>query len=269
MLAALFTVFLLLFATSARAETAVEIPSGEPIEFDASGYQSLDEDRKSLQVDVEKLRAERNASAKNIGKAKAQGEDIAPLLAEVESLGKRLDAAEADLQKVLAAIDEIEKGLPNLLHDDVPAGTTEDDNIEVRRWGEPRSFEFAPLDHVDLGAALGLLDFDAAAKISGARFAVMHGPLARLQRALIQFMLDTHTSEHGYSETYVPYLVQADALVGTSLEASALDALAELAQAACNPIDDKRGTVKFRTHVAGVLARRVAQQAYDRARAAK
>jgi seryl-tRNA synthetase len=184
-------------------------------EFDASGYRSLDEDRKSLQVDVEKLRAERNASAKNIGKAKAQGEDIAPLLAEVESLGKRLDAAEADLQKVLATIDEIEKGLPNLLHDDVPAGTTEDDNTEVRRWGEPRSFDFEPLDHVDLGAALGLLDFDAAAKISGARFAVMHGPLARLQRALIQFMLDTHTSEHGYSETYVPYLVQSDALVGT------------------------------------------------------
>ena len=199
---------------TAAADVAANL-TRRGFQFDASGYQALDEDRKSLQVDVEKLRAERNASAKNIGKAKAQGEDIAPLLAEVESLGKRLDAAEVDLQKVLAAIDEIEKGLPNLLHDDVPAGTTEDDNIEVRRWGEPRSFDFAPLDHVDLGAALGLLDFDAAAKISGARFAVMHGPLARLQRALIQFMLDTHTSEHGYRETYVPYLVQADALVGT------------------------------------------------------
>ena len=165
--------------------------------------------------DVEQLRAERNASAKSIGKAKAQGEDIAPLLAAVEDLGNRLDAAESDLQRVLASLDGIEKGLPNLLHDDVPDGAGENDNTEVGRWGAPRTFEFTPLDHVDLGAALGLLDFDAAAKISGSRFAVMYGSLARLQRALIQFMLDLHTGEHGYREAYVPYLVQSEALVGT------------------------------------------------------
>ena len=184
-------------------------------EFDAGAYAALEEKRKSLQVDVEKLRAERNASAKSIGKAKAKGEDIAPLLAAVEDLGARLDASDGELQDVQGALREIELGLPNLLHDDVPVGAEEADNLEVGKWGEPVSFDFEPKDHVDLGEGLGLLDFDAAAKISGARFTVMHGPLARLQRALIQFMLDVHTAEHGYAETYVPYLVQAEALVGT------------------------------------------------------
>jgi seryl-tRNA synthetase len=184
-------------------------------EFDADGYLALEEQRKSLQVDVESLRAERNASAKNIGKAKAQGEDIQPLLKAVEDLGAKLDKADADLQALQSQLNDIELGLPNLLHDDVPAGSDEADNTEVKRWGEPRAFDFEPRDHVDLGAGLGMLDFDAAAKISGSRFAVMLGPLARLQRALIQFMLDTHTSEHGYSEAYVPFLVQSDALVGT------------------------------------------------------
>ena len=184
-------------------------------EFDAEGYLALEEKRKSLQVDVESLRAERNASAKNIGNAKAQGEDIQPLLKAVEDLGAKLDAADADLQAVRSELNEIELGLPNLLHDDVPAGSDDEDNTEVKRWGEPSAFDFDPRDHVDLGAGLGMLDFDAAAKISGSRFAVMLGPLARLQRALIQFMLDTHTSEHGYSEAYVPFLVQSDALVGT------------------------------------------------------
>ena len=184
-------------------------------EFDAEGYLALEEQRKSLQVDVESLRAERNASAKHIGKAKAQGEDIQPLLKAVEDLGAKLDNADADLQAVQSQLNDIELGLPNLLHDDVPAGSDEDDNTEIKRWGEPRAFDFEPRDHVDLGAGLGMLDFDAAAKISGSRFAVMLGPLARLQRALIQFMLDTHTSEHGYSEAYVPFLVQSDALVGT------------------------------------------------------
>jgi seryl-tRNA synthetase len=184
-------------------------------EFDAEGYLALEEQRKSLQVDVESLRAERNASAKHIGKAKAQGEDIQPLLKAVEDLGAKLDNADADLQAVQSQLNDIELGLPNLLHDDVPAGSDEDDNTEIKRWGEPRAFDFEPRDHVDLGAGLGMLDFDAAARISGSRFAVMLGPLARLQRALIQFMLDTHTSEHGYSEAYVPFLVQSDALVGT------------------------------------------------------
>ena len=185
-------------------------------EFDADAYRVLDERRKSLQVDVEKLRAERNSSAKSIGKAKASGEDIAPLLAAVEDLGTRLENAESELQSVLERVSAIEHGLPNLLHEDVPVGADEADNVEVRKWGEPRSFDFEPKDHVDLGAGLDMLDFDAAAKISGSRFAVMRGPLARLQRALIQFMLDTHTSEHGYQEVYVPYLVQSDALFGTS-----------------------------------------------------
>jgi seryl-tRNA synthetase len=183
--------------------------------FDAEAYLALEEKRKALQVDVEKLRAERNASAKNIGKAKAQGEDIAPLLAAVESLGTKLEEADGELQLLLSQLKDIEAGLPNLLHDDVPVGAEEADNLEVARWGEPRQMDFEALDHVDLGAGLGMLDFDAAARISGSRFVVMTGPLARLQRALIQFMLDTHTAEHGYTETYVPYLVQSDALFGT------------------------------------------------------
>jgi seryl-tRNA synthetase len=184
-------------------------------EFDAEAYTELEDRRKALQVDTENLRAERNASAKNIGKAKAQGEDIEPLLAAVENLGAKLEAAEGELLAVQSALQDIELGLPNLLHADVPVGVDETDNREVKRWGEPRELEFEPKDHVDLGANLRMLDFDAAAKISGSRFAVIKGPLARLQRALIQFMLDVHTAEHGYVETYVPYLVQADALFGT------------------------------------------------------
>jgi len=183
--------------------------------FDVDAYAKLEERRKALQVDVENLRSERNASARNIGKAKAQGEDIAPLLAAVEDLGTKLDAADQKLNSVQLELRDIELGLPNLLNEDVPVGSDENDNEEVLRWGKPRDFDFDPLDHVDIGAGLGALDFDAAARISGSRFAVMKGPLARLQRALIQFMLDTHTSEHGYEEVYVPYLVQADALFGT------------------------------------------------------
>jgi seryl-tRNA synthetase len=184
-------------------------------EFDTDAYSALEERRKALQVDVEKLRGERNASAKQIGKAKAQGEDIAPLLQAVEDLGTELDNAESELQSVQTELREVEFGLPNLLADDVPVGADEEANVEIRKWGEPPAFDFEPRDHVDLGAALDMLDFDAAAKISGSRFAVMTGGLARLQRALIQFMLDVHTSEHGYVETYVPYLVQSDALFGT------------------------------------------------------
>ncbi len=197
------------------AEAVAENLLRRQFEFDVEAYGQLEERRKSLQVDVEKLRAERNASAKNIGKAKAQGEDIAPLLAAVEDLGTGLDVAEGDLQAVQATLGEIESGLPNLLHDDVPPGTEDVDNQEVMRWGEPHEFDFSPRDHVEIGEALGMFDFDAAARISGSRFSVMYGPLARLQRALIQFMLDIHTAEHGYREVYVPYLVQADSLFGT------------------------------------------------------
>ncbi|MDH3619387.1 MAG: serine--tRNA ligase [Gammaproteobacteria bacterium] len=184
-------------------------------DFDAAAYLALDERRKSLQVETETLQNERNTSAKSIGKAKAQGEDIEPLLAAVKDLGDRLEASEQALQEVQGELNDIELGLPNLLADDVPDGTTEDDNLEVRRWGEPAELGFAARDHIELGEKLGQLDFDAASKISGARFVVMTGALARLQRALIQFMLDTHTTEHGYTETYAPYLVRGQALVGT------------------------------------------------------
>jgi len=184
-------------------------------EFDAKGYLALEERRKALQVETETLRSERNNNAKNIGKAKAQGEDIEPLLAAVKDMGDKLESNESALQEVQAALNDIELGLPNLLSDDVPVGNSESDNSEVRRWGEPAALAFTPKDHIDLGENLGLLDFESASRISGARFTVMRGPLARLQRALIQFMLDTHTSEHGYEEAYVPYLVQAQALVGT------------------------------------------------------
>ena len=184
-------------------------------DFDAEAYLGLEARRKALQVETENLRNERNTSAKDIGRAKASGEDIEPLLAAVKDLGDRLESVESQLQEVQDELRDIELGLPNLLADDVPTGAAEEDNAEVRRWGEPREFDFEPKDHVELGEQLGMLDFEAASAISGARFAVMTGPLARLQRALIQFMLDTHTKEHGYRETYVPYLVQARALVGT------------------------------------------------------
>lgn len=184
-------------------------------QFDAEAYLALEKQRKIQQLKVEALRAERNSSARNIGKAKAQGEDVAPLLAAVEDLGGRLDAAEGALTLVQSELQTIERGLPNLLGDKVPDGSDESDNREERRWGEIPAFDFAVKDHVDLGEALGLLDFDAASKISGSRFVVMHGGLARLQRALIQLMLDVHTQEHGYLESYVPYLVQSDALYGT------------------------------------------------------
>jgi seryl-tRNA synthetase len=183
--------------------------------FDSEAYLKLDERRKALQVETEDLRNERNRSSKSIGKAKARGEDIAPLLASVEELGETLESRESELQSVLAKTRAIELGLPNLLDDDVPDGRDDADNVEVRRWGEPAAFGFEPRDHVALGEGLGMLDFDAASRISGSRFVVIRGKLARLQRALIQFMLDVHTTEHGYVEAYVPYLVQDQALVGT------------------------------------------------------
>jgi seryl-tRNA synthetase len=184
-------------------------------EFDAGAYLALEEQRKSLQVETEELRNERNTSSKSIGKAKAQGEDIAPLLEAVKNLGDKLENNEAELQTILAELRSIELGLPNLMADDVPDGKSEEDNAEVRRWGTPTELDFPARDHIELGERSGMLDFETASKISGSRFAVMRGQLARMQRALIQFMLDTHTQDHGYVETYVPYLVQYDALVGT------------------------------------------------------
>ena len=185
-------------------------------DFDAAGYLALDEKRKALQVETESLRNERNASAKAIGQAKAKGEDAQPLLDAVKSLGERLDANEASLAELLEELRDIELGLPNLLDDEVPDGADESANVEIRRWGEPTEYDFEVRDHIDIGTGLGQIDFDAASRISGSRFSVLSGGLARMQRALIQFMLDLHTSEHGYQETYVPYLVRSQALLGTS-----------------------------------------------------
>jgi seryl-tRNA synthetase len=185
------------------------------LRVDGAAIESLEARRKALQVEVQDLQNQRNTRSKAIGQAKAKGEDVAPLMAEVGTLGEQLKAANAALQEVQEALGEIALGLPNLPHASVPDGRDEAANQEVRRWGEPRSFEFAPLDHVDLGAANGWMDFDAAARLTGSRFVVLHGPLARLQRALTQFMLDVHTAEHGYTEAYVPFMVNADSLRGT------------------------------------------------------
>ncbi len=179
--------------------------------LDTEAFSALEEQRKRLQVAVDELRNTRNTRSRAIGRAKAQGEDAAPLLAEVADLGEKLKAAEAELAGVRDRLDGLLMDLPNLLHESVPDGRDESDNQVVRRWGEPATFDFKARDHVDLG----LLDFEAAAKISGARFVVMRGPVARLHRALIQFMLDLHTSEHGYREIYVPYIVNGQSLTGT------------------------------------------------------
>jgi len=183
--------------------------------FDEAGFAALESERRELQVRTEELQAERNRRSKAIGQAKARGEETAPLLAAVGQLGDELKAASSRLDALQAELEAFLLGLPNLPHADVPEGADEAANVEIRRWGEPPAFAFPPRDHVDLGEALGLLDTEAAAKLTGARFAVLHGPLARLQRALTQFMLDLHTSEHGYVETYVPYMVNADSLRGT------------------------------------------------------
>ena len=183
--------------------------------IDTTELQSLETRRKEIQARTQQLQAERNSRSKGIGKAKAAGEDITPLLQEVEGLGDQLKVAEEELAGLQARLNDILMGIPNIPHDSVPAGKGEQDNPEVRRWGEPAGFDFEARDHVDLGEQLGLLDFQAAAKIAGSRFCVMQGPLARLQRALTQFMLDMHTRDHGYTEIYVPYLVNADSLRGT------------------------------------------------------
>jgi seryl-tRNA synthetase len=183
--------------------------------LDTDAIRALDARRKAAQVRTQELQAERNAKSKEIGRAKAAGQDIQPLLDAVAHIGDELKAAETELETIQADWLAIALTTPNIPHASVPDGRDEHDNREERRWGEPRRFDFAPKDHVDLGAALGLMDFEAAVRLTGARFVVMAGPLARLHRALIQFMLDTHTREHGYTEAYVPYLVNADSLRGT------------------------------------------------------
>ncbi|HMA00154.1 MAG TPA: serine--tRNA ligase [Steroidobacteraceae bacterium] len=182
--------------------------------LDVAGFAALEEQRKVIQIESDRLRAERNAGAKAVGQAKAKGEDAAPLLARGEALGAELHAVERRLDVIQADLQALMLGLPNLLHASVPDGADETANVELRRWGEPRRFTFEPKDHVSVGERLGM-DFEAAGRISGARFVVMTGPLAKLHRALIQFMLDLHTASHGYREAYVPYLVHAIALEGT------------------------------------------------------
>jgi seryl-tRNA synthetase len=183
--------------------------------LDRERWLALETQRKELQVDVERLRQTRNERSKNIGRAKTAGADVEALKREVGDLGNALAAGETKLAAVSTQLDDFLAGLPNMLHDSVPAGRDSGDNVELRRWGTPAKFEFTPLDHVALGEKLGLMDFDAAAKLSGARFVVLRGALARLQRALTQLMLDVHTQEHGYRENYVPYLVNDRALFGT------------------------------------------------------
>jgi seryl-tRNA synthetase len=184
-------------------------------EFDAAHFEALEAERKAVQVETQELQARRNQLSKQIGQLKAKGGDATALVTEVNAQADRLKALEQRLADIQARLNDLLLGIPNLPHESVPVGTSSEDNAEVRRVGAPRRFEFEVKDHVDIGAALGMLDFDTAAKISRARFVLMTGALARLHRALAQFMLDVHTSEHGYTEVYVPYLVNADSMRGT------------------------------------------------------
>jgi seryl-tRNA synthetase len=184
-------------------------------ELDTNQFQALEDKRKTLQGATQELQNERNTRSKSIGQAKAKGEDIQPLLAEVADLGDKLKTAEQNLSALQSEIDDIVMGIPNLLQDSVPEGKSEDDNVEISTWGEKTTFDFEAKDHVDLGAQNGWMDFESASKITGSRFVVMRDGMARMHRALIQFMLDTHTAEHGYKEVYVPYMVNEDSLYGT------------------------------------------------------
>lgn len=183
--------------------------------LDVEQFNTLEAQRKELQVRTQELQNERNTKSKSIGKAKAQGEDIKPLLAEVANLGDKHKQAEQALSKLLVEIDTMVMEIPNIPDTSVPDGLNEDDNVEISKWGEPTPFDFEPKDHVDLGLPNGWMDFEVATKLTGSRFVVMRGSMARLHRALIQFMLDTHTQEHGYSEVYVPYMVNQESLRGT------------------------------------------------------
>lgn len=183
-------------------------------DFDVDTYSALEARRKDIQVKTQDLQNERNTRSKAIGQAKAKGEDIQPLLDQVQNLGDQLKAAETELDEVQAQLNAIMEGVPNILDESVPEGKSDTDNVEISRWGEPPQFDFTPKDHVDLGEPLGM-NFELGAKIASARFVVLAGKLATLQRAIIQLMLDTHINEHGYQETYVPFMANADSLRGT------------------------------------------------------
>ena len=183
--------------------------------LDIAALEQLEGKRKHCQVHTEQLQSQRNTRSKLIGQRKAAGENIELLLDEVTGLGDQLEQARAELAQVQQSLDDILLGIPNLPHESVPTGRDENDNVEIRRWGQPKTFDFEVRDHVDLGAAGNALDFEVASKLTGSRFVVMQGPMARLHRALTQFMLDLHTTEHGYTEAYVPYIVNRDSLRGT------------------------------------------------------
>jgi seryl-tRNA synthetase len=197
------------------ADTAARLKATRGFDVDVAAFDALEAERKQIQTRTQELQNLRNTRSKAIGMAKGKGEDVAPLLAEVAGLGDELKASEARLEAIREQIDAISLVLPNLPHESVPIGNDESANVEKHRWGTPRVFEFAVRDHVELGARDGMLDGDTAAKLSGARFTVLRGGIARLHRALAQFMLDLHTNEHGYEETNVPLLVNADSMRGT------------------------------------------------------
>lgn len=198
-----------------ETETVAAALKRRGFDLDVDQLNSLEARRKKLQTETEALQAERNTTSKEIGKRKSQGEDAADLMQRMGEVGATLKSHAAELETLKESLHDFTLGVPNIPHESVPLGNSEDDNVEVRRWGEPRAFDYAVRDHVDIGEALGGLDFASAAKISGARFAVMRGAMARLHRGLARFMLDLHTQEHGYNEVYVPYIVSAEAMTGT------------------------------------------------------
>ena len=196
--------------------------------FDEAGFRALEDERKGLQTRTEELQAKRNALSRQVGILKGKGEDASAVLAEVGGIGDELKANEAALSALQGRLDAFLRTIPNIPRPEVAHGKSSDDNVEVRRWGTPRAFDFPVKDHVDVGAGLGMLDFDTAAKLSGARFSVLKGGLARLHRALSQFMLDVHTREHGYTEVYVPYMVTGECADGVSSLAKFRDDLFKL-----------------------------------------
>lgn len=197
-------------------ETTAANLKGRGFELDVEAFRKLEEQRKSLQMRTQELQNERNVRSKSIGKAKASGQDIQPLLAEVGQLGKELDSAKETLNELLSDITALSQSIPNLVHSSVPVGKDENDNVEILRWGIPREFDFEVNDHVDVAERLAKgLDFETGVKLSGSRFVVMRGQMARLNRAITQFMLDLHCEQHGYKEMYVPYLVNEASMLGT------------------------------------------------------
>ena len=197
------------------AELAERLRASRGFELDVGRLEALESDRKRIQVRTQELQNLRNTRSKQIGMLKAKGEDVSAVMAEVAGFGDELKSSEVELDRLRGEIEAIAFGIPNIPDDSVPAGSDESQNVEQKKWGTPRAFDFEPKDHVELGARHGWLDGETAAKLSGSRFTVLRGQLARLHRALAQFMLDLHTSEHGYEETNVPVIVNADSLYGT------------------------------------------------------